>query len=205
MEEVLAEVGLESATDRRARDFSLGMRQRLALAGALLGSPGVLLLDEPSNGLDPDGIRWLRGHLRAFADDGGTVLVSSHLIGELAMFADDVIVLGGGRLLAAESLESITARSERGVVVDSPQTASLAHLLRAHQLAHELEGDRLVVRGVTAATVSKLAFDHQIRLDGIAETATSLEDVLLDMTRDSLEFAADAVGVSGRPTEGARR
>src|SRR5207237_8077235 len=94
--DVLAEVGLEGAADQRAGGFSLGMRQRLALAGALLGEPEVLLLDEPSNGLDPDGIRWLRHSLRAFADRGGTVFVSSHLIGELTLFASDLVVAGGG-------------------------------------------------------------------------------------------------------------
>ncbi len=111
VEEVLAGVGLEPVADQRAGGFSLGMRQRLALAGALLGDPRVLLLDEPSNGLDPDGIRWLRNHLRDFADAGGTVLVSSHLIAELARFADDLVVVGGGRLIAAETVEAITARS----------------------------------------------------------------------------------------------
>ena len=111
VDEVLADVGLESAADQRAGGFSLGMRQRLALASALLADPGVLLLDEPSNGLDPDGIRWLRNHLRSFADAGGTVFVSSHLIAELAKFADDLVVVGGGRLIATETVESVTARS----------------------------------------------------------------------------------------------
>jgi ABC-2 type transport system ATP-binding protein len=111
VDEVLAEVGLETVADDRAGGFSLGMRQRLALATALLGEPRVLLLDEPSNGLDPDGIRWLRNHLRAFADAGGTVFVSSHLIAELARFADDLVVVGAGRLIAAETVESLTSRT----------------------------------------------------------------------------------------------
>ena len=111
VDEVLAEVGLENAADQRAGSFSLGMRQRLALAGALLGEPEVLLLDEPSNGLDPDGIRWLRNHLRGFADAGGTVFVSSHLIAELARFADDLVVVGAGRLITSEPVESLTART----------------------------------------------------------------------------------------------
>ncbi len=109
--EVLAEVGLESVADDRAGGFSLGMRQRLALATALLGEPRVLLLDEPSNGLDPDGIRWLRNYLRRFADEGGTVFVSSHLIGELAKFADDLVVVGAGRLIATETVDSMTSRT----------------------------------------------------------------------------------------------
>lgn len=111
VDEVLADVGLESVADDKAGGFSLGMRQRLALATALLGEPQVLLLDEPSNGLDPDGIRWLRNHLRAFADAGGTVFVSSHLIAELARFADDLVVVGGGRLIASETVDAVTART----------------------------------------------------------------------------------------------
>jgi ABC-2 type transport system ATP-binding protein len=115
VEEVLAEVGLETVADDRAGGFSLGMRQRLALATALLGEPRVLLLDEPSNGLDPDGIRWLRNHLRSFADAGGTVFVSSHLIAELARFADDLVVVGAGRLIAAETVASVTSRTGRSL------------------------------------------------------------------------------------------
>jgi ABC-2 type transport system ATP-binding protein len=111
VDEVLADVGLESVADDKAGGFSLGMRQRLALATALLGDPQILLLDEPSNGLDPDGIRWMRNHLRSFADAGGTVLVSSHLIAELGRFADDLVVVGAGRLIAAETVESVTART----------------------------------------------------------------------------------------------
>ena len=108
---VLNEVGLTSAANQRAGKFSLGMRQRLALARALLGNPDVLLLDEPANGLDPDGIRWLRHYLSNFAKQGGTVFVSSHLIGELELFADDLVVIGAGRLLAADSLEAMTEAS----------------------------------------------------------------------------------------------
>ena len=115
VDEVLHEVGLDTAADQRAGGFSLGMRQRLALAGALLGEPDVLLLDEPSNGLDPDGIRWLRNRLRSFADAGGTVFVSSHLIAELARLADDLVVVGAGRLIAAQSVDAITSRTGRSL------------------------------------------------------------------------------------------
>jgi ABC-2 type transport system ATP-binding protein len=182
-EEVLADVGLESAADQRAGGFSLGMRQRLALAGALLGDPQVLLLDEPSNGLDPDGIRWLRNYLSDFADQGGTVSVSSHPIGELSMFADDLVVVGGGRLLAAESVGAITARSDITVIVETPQPAELVRLLATHHFAAEAAGDRLLVRGTTKAAVSQIAFDNRIRLVELTETSRSLEDTLLDMTR----------------------
>jgi len=189
-EAVLAEVGLESAADQRAGKFSLGMRQRLALAGALLGEPQVLLLDEPSNGLDPDGIRWLRNHLRAFADQGGTVFVSSHLISELGMFADDLVVVGAGTLLAAESLAAITARSAISVTAVTPQSVELAAHLATHGLTAETVGDRLHIPGTTTAAVSQIAFDHGIRLLELTETAQSLEDSLLAMTRASAEFAS---------------
>ena len=190
VDEVLAEVGLESAADQRTGGFSLGMRQRLALAGALLGDPQVLLLDEPSNGLDPDGIRWLRNHLIDFARRGGSVFVSSHLIGELAMFADDLVVVGGGKLLAAETVEAITARQAATVVVETPQPADLARVLAGPDITVETDGDRLVIRGTTKAAVSQLAFEHGIRLVELSETAPSLEDTLLDMTGASAEFAS---------------
>ncbi len=190
VESALTEVGLESAIDERAGGFSLGMRQRLALAGALLGDPQVLLLDEPSNGLDPDGIRWLRNHLSAFAARGGTVFVSSHLISELAMFADDLVVVGAGKLLAAETVEAMTAHNDVSVLVETPHPAELVQVLSAHGFSVEAEGDRLVVQGATKATVSELAFDNHIRVVELSETTQSLEDSLLARTGASAEFAA---------------
>lgn len=189
-DEVLAEVGLESAANQRAGGFSLGMRQRLALAGALLGDPQVLLLDEPSNGLDPDGIRWLRNHLSDFARRGGTVFVSSHLISELSMFADDLVVLGGGRLIAAESVAAITARNDVTVIIATEVPAELAGILREQGLQVDTAGERLFVRGGTRDVVSKIAFDHGIRVLELTETSRSLEDSLLVMTGSSAEFAA---------------
>jgi len=189
-EQVLAEVGLDTAADQRAGGFSLGMRQRLALAGALLGDPQVLLLDEPSNGLDPDGIRWLRTYLSDFAARGGTVFVSSHLIGELSMFADDLVVVGGGRLLAAESVETMTARGETRVIVQTPQPTDLVKLLAGHALETEVTGERVVIRGTTTTTVSQIAFDNRIRVVELTEASQSLEDSLLDLTSGSAEFAS---------------
>jgi ABC-2 type transport system ATP-binding protein len=190
IDEVLADVGLATASDQRAGGFSLGMRQRLALAGALLGDPEVLLLDEPSNGLDPDGIRWLRNYLTGFAARGGTVFVSSHLISELSMFADDLVVVGGGRLLAAEPVATITSRSATTVVVQSTKAARLAELLGSHGLVADVAGDRVFVHGSSKTAVSEIAFDHHIRVDELTETSRSLEDTLLDMTRSSAEFAS---------------
>jgi ABC-2 type transport system ATP-binding protein len=190
VEPVLADVGLESAADQRVGGFSLGMRQRLALAGALLGEPATLLLDEPSNGLDPDGIRWLRNRLVRFAADGGAVFVSSHLISELSMFADDLVVVGAGRLLAASTVAEITARNESTVVVETAQADQLTRLLVERSARVEHRDGRLVVTGSTKAAVSKLAFDHGIRLDGLSESTRSLEDSLLDMTADAAQYTS---------------
>lgn len=190
VEEVLTEVGLDSAADQRTGGFSLGMRQRLALAGALLGEPEVLLLDEPSNGLDPDGIRWLRNSLSTFADNGGTVFVSSHLIAELAMFADDLIVVGAGKLLAAEPVATTLARGESTVSVRTPQVVELGWLLERHGIDAEIRADLLSVRGTTTAAVSQIAFDNRIQVTEITETRRSLEEILLDITGTSAEFAA---------------
>jgi len=190
VEQVLAAVGLETAAKQRAGGFSLGMRQRLALAGALLGNPEVLLLDEPANGLDPDGIRWLRDYLSDFANQGGTVFVSSHLISELSMFADDLVVIGGGRLLAAESLSTITAANEVTVLAETEQVVDLVHLLSANGITAETLNGQVVVHGASRTDVSKLAFDNRIRLDRLDESTRSLEDSLLEMTSASAEFAS---------------
>ena len=191
VDEVLNEVGLDSAADQRAGGFSLGMRQRLALAGALLGEPEVLLLDEPSNGLDPDGIRWLRNYLGDFANQGGTVFVSSHLIAELAMFAHDLVVVGGGKLIAAEPVATTLARGDTTVVVNTPQAAELARLLDRDDIVVEVAGDRLTVQGTTIAAVAEVAFDNRIRVVEITEASRSLEEILLDMTSATAEFASN--------------
>lgn len=190
VDEVLAAVGLQTAAKQRAGKYSLGMKQRLALAGALLGSPEVLLLDEPANGLDPDGIRWLRNELRAFADKGGTVFVSSHLISELSQFADDLVVIGGGRLLANDTVEAIENRSERQVVISCDQPQRLAEVLHAVGAAVQPAGDRLMVRGTSKEQVSALAFDAGIRIVELTEVGRSLEDQLIEMTSASAEFAS---------------
>jgi ABC-2 type transport system ATP-binding protein len=188
--EVLDEVGLDTAADQRTGGYSLGMRQRLALAGALLGRPDVLLLDEPSNGLDPDGIRWLRTSLRTFADQGGTVFVSSHLIAELAMFADDLVVVGGGRLVAAEPISTTLARGNRMVVVRTPDAVELATRLERAGFTVEATGSTLSVIGATTDAVSQIAFDHHLRIVEITATSRSLEEILLDITGATAEFTS---------------
>ena len=187
---VLHQVGLDTAADQRVGGFSLGMRQRLALAGALLGEPEVLLLDEPANGLDPDGIRWLRTSLTDFAARGGTVFVSSHFIGELAMFADDLVVVGGGRLLAAEPVTATLARGGSTVNVRTLAAGELARLLERHGIPVELTAGGLVAHASTTEAVSTIAFEHRIQILEIVEASRSLEEILLEMTGESAEFAA---------------
>jgi ABC-2 type transport system ATP-binding protein len=190
VDEVLVEVGLESVANQRTGGFSLGMRQRLALAGALIGDPPILLLDEPSNGLDPDGIRWLRNHLTDFARSGGSVFVSSHLIGELAMFADDLVVVGGGKLLAAETVDAIAARQTATVVAETAQHAELAAALALPGVCIDTAGDRLIIRGATKTVVSQIAFENGIQLVELSDVVPSLEDTLLDLTGATAEFAS---------------
>ena len=129
VEEVLAHVELTDAANRRVGGYSLGMRQRLSVAGALLGEPRLLVLDEPANGLDPEGIRWLRNFLRSFADDGGTVFISSHVLAEVAQLADEVVIIHHAKLIAHESLEALTARASGGTVVRSPDAERLRERL----------------------------------------------------------------------------
>lgn len=189
VDEVLDDVGLTTAAHQRTGGFSLGMRQRLALAGALLGEPEVLILDEPSNGLDPDGIRWLRTYLRGFADRGGTVFVSSHLIAELAMFADDLVVIGGGRIVAADTVQAITA-DERTIVAEADRPIELLHLLADAGITARAGDGKVLIEGSTRRVVAQLALDHHIRLDELVEASRTLEDVLLELTDTSAEFAS---------------
>lgn len=190
VDEVLAEVGINSVADQRVGGFSLGMRQRLALAGALLGEPETLLLDEPANGLDPDGIRWLRSYLREYAERGGAVFVSSHLIAELALFADDLVVIGAGRLLAVAPVSAVVDSAERSVLVETGQRNELIVVLRERGFSVTDAGHRISVTGAIRADVAQLALDHQIRLDELVDHQASLEDLLVDLTRNSAEFTS---------------
>jgi ABC-2 type transport system ATP-binding protein len=182
VDEVLDLVGLSYAADRKAGGFSLGMRQRLHLATALLTDPGALLLDEPANGLDPEGIAWLRTMLRWLADDGRTVLVSSHLLGEVAQVADHVVVLNRGRLIAASSLPDLLARQHRCVVVRSPRSEDLAVALGvARPEVRRLDATSLEVTGLSAAEVGDLALRAGVAVHGLYESSADLEQVFLDL------------------------
>jgi ABC-2 type transport system ATP-binding protein len=188
---VLEQVGLAGAARRRIGGYSLGMRQRLGIAGALLGDPPVLLFDEPLNGLDPEGVKWVRGLFRELAAEGRTVFVSSHLMSEMEHTADELVVIGRGELIAAESLTDFAARgSGAGVTVRTPDGDRLAALLTGGGATVRMDGDVLSVTGVTAARIGELALDHRILLHEITTRSASLEDAFMELTADSVEYAA---------------
>ena len=186
VDEVLRLVELEHAGGRRVKAYSLGMRQRLALAAALLGEPELLVLDEPANGLDPEGVRWLRDFLRAFAAGGRTVFVSSHVLAEVAQTVDRVVIINKGRLVTESPLEQLTARVAGAVRVRSPQREQLARLLHAAGLqTTELDGDELLVAGVQTPAVGAIAAKSGIELHELVQEGTSLEDVFLELTAET--------------------
>jgi ABC-2 type transport system ATP-binding protein len=180
-DQMLDLVGLGGDGRRKVRGYSLGMRQRLGLAAALLGDPRVLILDEPGNGLDPDGIRWLRGFFRHLADEGRTVLVSSHLLGEVQEIADRVVILNRGQLVRAGSIAELTAGTDT-VLVRSPVAAQLAAALVAAGIEHRhLDASSLEVRGSTAAQVGHLAFGAGIELHELHQQRAGLEDMFFSL------------------------
>ena len=195
VEEVLELVGLTEVAHRRTGGFSLGMGQRLGIAAALLGDPDVVLLDEPVNGLDPDGVRWLRTLLRRLADEGRTVLVSSHLLGEMAGTADHVVVLGRGRLLADAPLADLLASVSRPAVrVRSPEARRLRELLSGPGVVLSAPaGDVLRVEGVPAERVGELARAHGVPVHELVPEQPSLEEAFAALTQDAVEFDAGRV------------
>jgi ABC-2 type transport system ATP-binding protein len=189
--EVLGIVGLESVADRRAGTFSLGMGQRLGIAMALLGDPGVLMFDEPVNGLDPEGIVWVRTLMRALAAEGRTVLVSSHLMSEMALTAQHLIVIGRGKLIADTSVEEfIESSSQRSVLVRSPSVAALTErLVGAGATVKAADDGALEVVGLDAAAVGELALAGGIALHELTPQRASLEEAFMELTRDSVEYS----------------
>ena len=180
---VLELVELTNAGHRRVGGYSLGMRQRLGLAGALLGDPAVLILDEPANGLDPEGVRWLRDFMRSFAAEGKTVLVSSHVLAEMQQIADQVVIINKGKLVTFEPLARLTAHTGGAVRVRTPGAQRLHSELEAHGIRSSvLDGDELLVDGATSAQIGELAFAAGIPLRELAPESSSLEDVFLELT-----------------------
>jgi ABC-2 type transport system ATP-binding protein len=192
--EVLELVGLEKVARKRAGKFSLGMGQRLGIAAALLGDPEVLLFDEPVNGLDPEGILWVRNLLKGLASEGRTVFVSSHLMSEMALTADQIVVIGRGRLISAGSTADFIAESSTQFVrVRSPQIDRLGELMRAKGAVTRPEADgALAVSGLSAPEIGDLAGSNGIYLHELATQLASLEEAFMELTRDSVEFHAEA-------------
>ncbi|WP_332758974.1 ABC transporter ATP-binding protein [Streptomyces sp. MT206] len=192
VEEVLERSGIASAAKRRIKTFSLGMRQRLGIAAALLGDPGVLLLDEPTNGLDPEGVIWVRELMRTLAAEGRTILVSSHLMSETAAFADHLVVLGQGKLLADTSMEEfIDARSTPRVRLRTSDPVRLRAALAREGLEMVGADDgRWTVEGIQAERLGPLAAREGIPMLELSDERASLEQAYLDLTADHAQFAA---------------
>lgn len=185
VDEVLDLVGLAHAADRRTGGYSLGMQQRLGLAAALLGDPGVLVLDEPANGLDPDGIRWLRSFLRYLAAEGRTVVVSSHVLAEVEHTVDDIVVINHGRVVAQGPLAELTGARKSTVTVRTPQADRLAAVLAAAgATTTTLAADQLEVRGLPQEAVAESAATAGIPLYALGSTTPSLEDLFFSLVSD---------------------
>ena len=181
VDEVLGLVGLVDAARRKVGGYSLGMRQRLGLAGALLGDPHVLILDEPANGLDPAGIKWLRSFLREFAASGKTVLVSSHLLGEITEVADEVVVIGNGRFITHSPVHDLLERSDRVRIV-TPQAEKLRDLLTDAEISAELVAPDVLHATASGEQVGLIAAGAGVPIFGLETEQQSLEDVFLELT-----------------------
>jgi len=189
VDEVLELVGIADAGDRRVKGYSMGMRQRLAIAAALLGDPEVLILDEPANGLDPPGIRWMRELLRSEAGRGRAVLVSSHLLSEVSQSVDDVVVIAQGKLRTAGSLQQVLGQAEGGVTrVRARDREALGRALAESGLEYEPDDSgALLVRGVAPDAIGETANEHRVALSELVAVGPSLEDVFFELTRGEEE------------------
>ncbi len=191
--EVLEMVGLTEVAKKGPGKFSLGMSQRLGIAAAILGNPRYLMLDEPANGLDPEGIAWLRQFLKDYADQGNGVFVSSHLLSEMSKMADNIVVIGKGKLIADTSVDDLIARgSGSGVFVRSASQAELKKLLKANGFAFNAEDNGLKISGTSTDAIGKLAFQAKIPVLELANQAASLEQVFLELTENAQEFGGHA-------------
>ena len=194
VDEVIELVGLGEVATKRVGGFSLGMGQRLGIAGALLGDPGVLLFDEPVNGLDPEGILWIRNLMKHLADEGRTVFVSSHLMSEMSQTADHLLVIGRGRILADTTVAEFIAQNSASYVrVRSPHATDLAERLLTHGvLVDRLDDGVLAVHGATTDEVGNLAGDHGLYVHELGKVNASLEEAFMQLTADSVEYHAGA-------------
>jgi ABC-2 type transport system ATP-binding protein len=204
VKEVLALVGLTDVARRRAKGFSLGMGQRLGIAAALLGDPQILMFDEPVNGLDPEGILWIRNLMKALAAEGRTVFVSSHLMSEMENTADHLLVIGRGKLIADCTVdEFISANSQLRVRVRTPQPDQLAKLVAtAGGTVHEPGDGSIVISGLEPSQVGDLAYENSVRLHELAPLQASLEQAFMELTASSVQFRAGVPGTGGPGTGG---
>ncbi len=202
VDEVLDQLGLSAVAKGKPKTFSMGMGQRLGLAAALLGDPDTLILDEPANGLDPQGIHWMRHLLRGLASEGRSVLVSSHLLSEMALMADQLVVIGRGRLIASGPIGDFVRTSrQNSVIVRSPQADELAQVLRRDGVTVTAgEPGSLSVVGLDAREVGDIAFDSSIRIHELTSRVATLEEAFLEATESAQEFEAHEI--SGPPGTG---
>ncbi|MEU1840020.1 ABC transporter ATP-binding protein [Micromonospora chersina] len=190
-DEALALVGLTPAAKRKFKGYSLGMKQRLGIAAAMLGDPRVLILDEPANGLDPEGIRWMRGFLKGLAAEGRTVLVSSHLLSEMQLLADDVVIIAAGKLVRQGPVEQVMASMTHGsrIRVRTPQADELAAALREQSATVDADAHGgLLVSGVDAPTVGRVALAAKVELHELTTERPDLEGVFLELTAGKAEI-----------------
>ena len=191
VDQVLEFTGIDSVANKKVGNFSLGMSQRLGIAGALLGDPEVLLFDEPVNGLDPEGIRWIREFFRSLANEGRTVFVSSHLMSEMAVTADQIIVIGRGKLITQGSIDSLTATAKGSVFVRASNHSKLMAELKAHGGdVSEANDEALNVSDLTSDQIGQIAFDAEVVLFELTPQRASLEDVFMKLTADSVEYGS---------------
>ncbi|HEU5353796.1 MAG TPA: ABC transporter ATP-binding protein [Actinocrinis sp.] len=209
---VLDQVGLSEVSSKRVGGFSLGMKQRLGIAAALLGEPQVLMFDEPVNGLDPQGVRWVRELFRSLAAEGRTVLVSSHLLSEMAQTADHLVVIGRGRLIADIGVEQFVAAGSAGrILVRTPYGGDLARLLVAQGAQVEAaEGGMLAVTGATQERIGDVAAAHGLAIHELRADRASLEEAFMELTEESVEYRAastraDSIEEARMPAAGGRR
>jgi ABC-2 type transport system ATP-binding protein len=203
VDQVIELTGLKSAAKRRAGGYSLGMRQRLGIAAAMLGDPPVLMFDEPFNGLDPEGMAWMRGYLRSLAREGRAILVSSHLMSELQDNADHLLVIGRGRLIANTTVAELLAiaSKDRVMLRTSERTEAMTALAQAGGTVAVTGHDTLTISGLNAQRIAAILGEHAIGFSGLAAHQATLEEAYMEITSDAVEFRPEPAAARGTPAE----
>ena len=194
VDEVLELVGLSDVANKRVGKFSLGMKQRIGIAGALLGDPKTLIFDEPANGLDPEGMHWIRNFLSHLANEGRTVFVSSHLLSEMALMADRLVIIGAGKLIMETSVDDLTSQMPgAAVVVSSPQLTEFQEILQRKNIVSRIENSLLIIPENESAHIGNIAFENNIEIHQLYKSQPSLEDAFLEITRSSQEYKTQPI------------